>query len=55
MNWTTEDIVKWLHDIDFSEIAPNVINAALDGQKILTIEEERICSGLDLGRSTKPI
>lgn len=51
INWDTDDVIRWLQDIDFEEIVPNVSNVKLDGQKILTLEEERVCAGLDLGES----
>lgn len=50
VNWSTEDVVNWLKDISFSSITTNVVNSNLDGQKILTFPEDRICFGLDLGR-----
>uniref|UniRef100_A0A1Y1JZX4 WD repeat, SAM and U-box domain-containing protein 1 n=2 Tax=Photinus pyralis TaxID=7054 RepID=A0A1Y1JZX4_PHOPY len=48
VNWSTEDVLKWLHEIEFTSIVPNVINLALNGQKILTLEVEQICSGMGL-------
>lgn len=52
INWTTEDVLKWLHEIEFEDIIVNVTNVGLDGQKILTNSEERVCSGLDLGSTS---
>ncbi|KAK4885802.1 hypothetical protein RN001_002073 [Aquatica leii] len=48
INWTTEDVVKWLHEIEFTSVIPNIINTSLTGQKILTFASTDICSGLDL-------
>lgn len=46
--WSTGDVVKWLQRINLNEIVQNVINAKLDGAKIMTLTEEEVCSGLDL-------
>ncbi|KAF5304797.1 hypothetical protein FQR65_LT07814 [Abscondita terminalis] len=48
INWTTEDVVKWLHEIEFTNVISNVVNASLNGQKILTLGSDQICAGLDL-------
>lgn len=49
MEWTTKDVVKWLHDVGLDNIASVVQYTTLNGQKILTLPEDNICSGLDLG------
>ncbi|XP_060523216.1 WD repeat, SAM and U-box domain-containing protein 1-like isoform X2 [Cylas formicarius] len=46
--WSNGDVIKWLDEIDMSEIAESVRNTSLNGEKILTLSEERICSGLEL-------
>ncbi|KAF5304695.1 hypothetical protein FQA39_LY09472 [Lamprigera yunnana] len=48
INWSTEDVIKWLQEIDFNSIISNAVNTTLNGQKILTYESDQICSGLDL-------
>lgn len=42
-------MVKWLQQINLNEITQNVINSRLDGAKMVTLSEEEVCSGLDLG------
>lgn len=54
IDWKTEDVIKWLKQIDFTDITQNVQNTSLDGQKLLTLSEERIASGLDLGNTIVP-
>ncbi|KAJ8966312.1 hypothetical protein NQ314_003577 [Rhamnusium bicolor] len=54
IEWTTADIVKWLKDIDMKAIIKNAQNTSLNGEKILTLSEEVICSGLDLGNLKIP-
>lgn len=49
-DWTTSDVVKWLKDIGMEDIIKNAQNTLLDGKKLLTLSEETICSGLDLGK-----
>lgn len=50
IDWKTNDVVKWLKDMGLEEIVQNVINTSLDGQKLLTLNPEQICSGLDLSK-----
>lgn len=53
IDWNTKDVVKWFKDVGLEEISQNVINTSLDGQKLLTLSSEQICSGLDLGKHFK--
>lgn len=48
INWNTNDVIKWLKTIDFPDIAQNVLNSSLNGQKLMTYSEEQIAAGLDL-------
>lgn len=47
--WSNRDVIKWLAEINMSKIAQNVRNAGLDGEKLITLTEIEVCSGLDLG------
>ncbi|XP_076268665.1 WD repeat, SAM and U-box domain-containing protein 1-like isoform X2 [Rhynchophorus ferrugineus] len=47
-DWTNSDVIKWLNDINMSRIAENVRNSNLDGEKLITLSENEVCSGLDL-------
>jgi WD40 repeat protein len=48
IDWTNGDVIKWLKNMDLGDVVVNAQNASLDGQKLLTLSEEQICSGLDL-------
>jgi hypothetical protein len=37
--------------MDLGDVVVNAQNASLDGQKLLTLSEEQICSGLDLSET----
>lgn len=52
IDWTTNDVVKWLKNINLEDIIENAKNASLDGQKLLTLREDQICSGLDLSEDS---
>lgn len=54
-DWSNTDVVKWLDDIKMSKIADNVRNSGLDGQKLLTLTENEVCSGLDLDDETAEV
>lgn len=49
LDWSTNNVVKWLKDIQMDSIVQNVINTSLDGKKLMSLPVEYICSGLDLG------
>ncbi|XP_044265114.1 WD repeat, SAM and U-box domain-containing protein 1-like isoform X1 [Tribolium madens] len=48
IDWSTSDVIKWLKNMDLGDVVENAQNTSLDGQKILTLSEEQICSGLEL-------
>ncbi|GJQ86807.1 hypothetical protein Trydic_g5595 [Trypoxylus dichotomus] len=48
MEWTLGDLLKWLRDIGLSELTEYISNTTLDGEKLLTLPEDQICSGLNL-------
>lgn len=50
IDWTTKDVVRWLSDVGLEHIGRIAESTTLNGQKLLTLSEERICSGLDLGK-----
>lgn len=50
IDWTVHDTINWLKNVNLEDIIKNATNANLDGQRLLTISEERICSALDLGK-----
>ncbi|KAJ8924304.1 hypothetical protein NQ315_007097 [Exocentrus adspersus] len=50
--WTTADVVKWLKDIGLKDLVKNAQNTSLNGEKLLTLCEDVICSGLDLDEET---
>jgi hypothetical protein len=51
IDWTNGDVIKWLKNMDLGDVVVNAQNASLDGQKLLTLSEEQICSGLDLSKT----
>lgn len=48
VDWSNSDVLKWLEDVGLEDLKENVKNTTLDGQKLLTYPEEKICSGLQL-------
>lgn len=48
IDWTTNDVVSWFEGIGLKDIAVNALNTSLNGQKLLTLPIENICSGLDI-------
>nr|CAI5824458.1 unnamed protein product [Callosobruchus analis] len=48
IDWSNADVVKWLEEIRLQDLISMVQNTKLDGQKLLTLSEEDICSGLQL-------
>ncbi|XP_066142356.1 WD repeat, SAM and U-box domain-containing protein 1-like isoform X2 [Euwallacea fornicatus] len=53
--WSTTDVIKWLDEIKMNKIAVNVANTRLDGEKLFTLSENEVCSGLDLDDQTTEI
>ncbi|CAH1966828.1 unnamed protein product [Acanthoscelides obtectus] len=52
MDWSNADVVKWLEEIKMQDLVKMVQNTKLDGQKLLTLSEEEICSGLELNEES---
>ncbi|KAK9884031.1 hypothetical protein WA026_004964 [Henosepilachna vigintioctopunctata] len=52
IDWSVLDVVNWIESIALNEMKTNVINANLDGHKIMTFSEEEICSALDIDQET---
>lgn len=50
IDWNVQDVVNWLKNVNLDDIVKNAMNANLDGQRLLTVPEDRICSALDLSK-----
>ncbi|XP_048523830.1 WD repeat, SAM and U-box domain-containing protein 1 isoform X3 [Dendroctonus ponderosae] len=53
--WSNRDVIKWLAEISMSKIAQNVRNSGLNGEKLITLTEVEVCSGLDLDEETSKV
>ncbi|XP_017783076.1 PREDICTED: WD repeat, SAM and U-box domain-containing protein 1 isoform X2 [Nicrophorus vespilloides] len=47
-DWNNKDVLRWLKDVGLSEISETITLSALDGEKIMSLQDDEILANLEL-------